>query len=74
MWLETAFCDKFLKRLRWYTGLEYEWRTGRRPDQGGFWVLLWSKDPRQFWWELRDEIERQAATAAFASPSARSVV
>jgi hypothetical protein len=59
MWLETAFCQKFLKRLIWFGSLDYEWRTGRRGDQGGFWVLLWSKDPRRLWWELRDEIERQ---------------
>ena len=61
MWLETAFCDKFLKRLNWFGGLDYEWRAGRRADQGGFWVLLWSKDPRQLWWALREEIERQTA-------------
>jgi hypothetical protein len=41
--------------------LDYEWRTGPRPQQGGFWVLLWSKDPRQLWWQLREEIERQSA-------------
>ena len=59
-WLETAFCDKFLKRLAWFGELDYEWRSGPKPEQGGFWVLLWSKDPRRLWWELRDEIERQA--------------
>ena len=58
-WLETAFCDEFLKRLTWFGGMEYEWRSGPRPKQTGFWVLLWSKDPRQLWWELRDEFERQ---------------
>jgi hypothetical protein len=59
-WLETAFCDQFLKRLAWFGGMEYEWRSGPKPQQTGFWVLLWSKDPRQLWWELLDEFERQA--------------
>jgi len=59
-WLETAFCDEFLKRLIWFGGMEYEWRPGPKTTQTGFWVLLWSKDPRQLWWELRDEFERQA--------------
>ena len=59
-WLETAFCEQFLKRLRWFGGMEYEWRSGPKPKQTGFWVLLWSKDPRQLWWELLDEFERQA--------------
>jgi hypothetical protein len=59
-WLETAFCDEFLKRLTWFGGMESEWRSGPKPNQTGFWVLLWSKDPRQLWWELRDEFERQA--------------
>jgi len=58
-WLETAFRDEFLKRLRWFGGMDYEWRTGSRPEQGGFWVLLWSKDPQYLWWELLDEFERQ---------------
>jgi hypothetical protein len=60
MWLETAFCSEFLKDLRWFHGIDYEWRTVNRADRGGFWVLLWSKEPRRLWWELRDEIERQA--------------
>jgi len=59
-WLETAFCEEFLKRLTWYGGMEYEWRAGPKAKQAGFWVLLWSKDPRQLWWGLRDEFERQA--------------
>jgi hypothetical protein len=59
-WLETAFCDQFLKGLAWFGGMEYEWRSGPKPQQTGFWVLLWSKDPRQLWWELLDEFERQA--------------
>jgi len=58
-WLETAFCQEFLKRLRWFGGMDYEWRTGARPEQGGFWVVLWSKNPQWLWWELRDEFERQ---------------
>ncbi len=59
-WLETAFCEQFLKRLTWFGGMEYEWRSSANAQQAGFWVLLWSKDPRQLWWELRDEFERQA--------------
>lgn len=59
-WLETAFCEEFLERLTWFGGMEYEWRSGPKPNQAGFWVLLWSKDPRRLWWELRDEFERQA--------------
>ena len=59
-WLETAFCDEFLKRLTWFGGMEYEWRSGPKANQAGFLVLVWSKDPRQLWWELRDEFERQA--------------
>src|SRR5215207_7846399 len=30
-WLETAFCNEFLKGLRWFGSLDYEWRTGPRP-------------------------------------------
>ncbi len=70
MWLETAFCDEFLKRLIWFGGIEYEWRTGPRPGQGGFWVLLWSKEPRRLWWELRDEFERQGNKAPAETRSA----
>jgi len=61
MWLETAFCERFLKRLTWFGGMDYEWRTSRRAEKGEFWVLLWSKEPRRLWWELRDEFERQLA-------------
>ena len=57
MWLETAFCNEFLKNLRWFNGIDYEWRTVNRAERGGFWVLLWSKEARRLWWELRDEIE-----------------
>jgi hypothetical protein len=60
-WLETAFCEEFLKPLTWFGGMEYEWRSGPKPAQAGFWVLLWSKDPRRLWWELRDELEPQGA-------------
>lgn len=58
-WLETAFCDEFLKRLTWFGGMDYEWRSGPKPGQGGFWVLLWSKEPQRLWWELREQIERK---------------
>ena len=60
-WLETAFCDEFLKGLTWFGEMDYEWRTESKPEQGGFWVLLWSKDPQKLWWELRDEFERQVS-------------
>ena len=60
MWLETAFCDRFLKQLAWFGGMDYEWRSGPKIEQGGFWVLVWSKDPQRLWWELRDELERKA--------------
>jgi hypothetical protein len=58
-WLETAFCDDFLRHLTWFGGMDHEWRSGPKPQQGGFWVLLWSKNPQQLWWELREEFERQ---------------
>ncbi|HZR17747.1 MAG TPA: hypothetical protein VFE51_10505 [Verrucomicrobiae bacterium] len=60
-WLETAFCEEFLQHLTWFGGMDHEWRSGPRVDQGGFWVLLWSKNPRQLWWELREEIESECA-------------
>jgi hypothetical protein len=74
-WLETAFCEEFLKRLAWFGGMEYEWRSGPKPNQAGFWVLVWSKDPRRLWWELRDEFDRQAhehLTRHRASPKSAS--
>ena len=61
-WLETAFCHEFLKHLRWFGGLDHEWRSGPKRGQAGFWVLLWSKEPQRLWWELRDEIERQSSS------------
>ncbi len=67
-WLETAFCEEFLKQLRWFGAMDYEWRSGRSLAQSGFWVLLWSKDPQRLWWELRDEFERQALTRAGSKP------
>jgi hypothetical protein len=67
-WLETAFCDEFLKRLSWFGEMDYEWRTGDKPQHGGFWVLLWSKDPKRLWWELRDEFERQSLSQIPAAP------
>jgi hypothetical protein len=67
-WLETAFCERFLKRLRWFGSLDYEWRSGSDPAKGGFCVLLWSRDPERLWWELRDEIERQSHQSARTLP------
>jgi hypothetical protein len=64
-WLETAFCAEFLTPLPWFGGLDHEWRTGPKPGQGGFWVLLWSKDPQRLWWDLRDEIERKTRDLEF---------
>jgi hypothetical protein len=61
-WLETAFRDEFLKHLSWFKGMDHEWRAGPKAAQGGFWVLLWSKDPQRLWWQLRDEFERQCAS------------
>ena len=58
-WLETAFYEEFLKHLRWFGAMDYEWRIGPKPGEGGFWVLLWTKSPDRLWWELRDEFERQ---------------
>ena len=70
-WLETAFCDEFLRRLSWFGAMDYEWRTGAKPEQGGFWVLLWSKDAQRLWWELRDEFERQSVSQMPSSASLR---
>ncbi len=67
-WLETAFCKEFLQALRWFGGMDYEWRTGPKRKQGGFWVLLWSKNPQRLWWELLDEFERQCSKSP-AGPS-----
>jgi hypothetical protein len=63
-WLETAFSKQFLQHLHWFGGLEYEWRNGERPEQAGFWVVLWSKDPKRLWWELREELDRQVVRPA----------
>jgi hypothetical protein len=68
-WLETAFCDQFLKRLTWFGGMDHEWRTGPKSGQGGFWVLLWSKDPQRLWWELRDEFDRQTRALQLPNPA-----
>jgi hypothetical protein len=59
-WIETAFCEKFLKHLRWFGGLDLEWRTTPNPKQAGSWALLWSRDPQRLWWELFDDLDRQA--------------
>jgi hypothetical protein len=61
-WLETAFCNKFLKDLRWFASMDHEWRTGGNIERGGFYVLLWSKSPARLWWELLDAIERELAS------------
>jgi hypothetical protein len=68
-WLETAFCDDFLAHLTWFGGMDHEWRSGPKPEQGGFWVLLWSKDPQRLWWELREEFERQCEIPPVAQES-----
>jgi hypothetical protein len=47
--------------------MDHEWRSGPRPEQGGFWVLLWSKNPQRLWWELRGEMEREGS-APLAAP------
>jgi hypothetical protein len=44
--------------------MDHEWRSGPRPEQGGFWVLLWSKNPQRLWWELREELEGEGAMPA----------
>jgi hypothetical protein len=59
-WLETAFCHEFLEPLTWFGGLDHEWRSGPGVGQGGFYVVLWSREPRQLWWQLREEFERQS--------------
>jgi hypothetical protein len=69
MWLETAFCAEFLKPLRWFGGMDHEWRTDSKLKRGGFWVLLWTKEPRRLWWELRDAIERRTHASLSASPA-----
>ena len=32
-WLETAFCEEFLKRLTWFGGMEYNGAPGRSPGK-----------------------------------------
>jgi len=53
--------------------MDYEWRTGAKPEQGGFYVLLWSKEPQRLWWELQDELERLSAVVP-SIPSATLTV
>jgi hypothetical protein len=60
-WLETAFCEQFLKPLRWFGSMDHEWRDGPKAGQGGFWVLLWSRNPQGLWWDLLDQFERRSA-------------
>ena len=69
-WLETAFGDDFLKHLTWFGRLDHEWRSSPKPQNAGFCVLLWSKNPQQLWWELREEFERQCDTPLLPQPSA----
>jgi hypothetical protein len=71
-WLETAFCDEFLKPLRWFGGMDHEWRVGAKPGQGGFHVLLWSREPQRLWWELQDALER-LSTMVPATPPATAL-
>ena len=71
-WLETSFCQRFLKHLRWFGGMDYEWRAGKKAGQGGFWVLLWSKDPQRLWWELADEFERQTRQFSLIFPISKT--
>jgi hypothetical protein len=54
-WLESSFCDRFLRGVPGFAGLTYEWRQG---DQ---WALLWSSNPDRLWWSLRDRLEEEAA-------------
>jgi hypothetical protein len=58
-WIESAFSDRFLRKLAWFGAMASEWR-GDLPRGGDLLVALWSKDPQRLWWELRDELERQA--------------
>ena len=60
-WLESAFCDRFIRALHWFAGLSYDWRDGAKPGQRDHWVLLWSSEPRGLWWDLRDRLEEEAA-------------
>jgi hypothetical protein len=49
--------------------MDYEWRGSAKPGQGGFHVLLWSREPQRLWWELQDQLERLSATSP-TTPSA----
>jgi hypothetical protein len=61
-WLESSFCDEFLKRLEWFGQMTYEWRNAVPPEQGkDLWVWLWSKHPQRLWWQLRDKLEQHLA-------------
>jgi hypothetical protein len=72
-WLETAFCDRFLRELRWFGSMDHEWRTGPKLEQGGFYVLLWSKSPDRLWWELADNIDRQLSSLGTHTANAKSL-
>jgi hypothetical protein len=61
-WIESAFCDEFLKRLEWFGEINYEWRdAGTGSGSGDLWAVVWSKDPQKMWWQLRDRLERHLA-------------
>jgi hypothetical protein len=61
-WIESAFCDEFLKRLEWFGAMTYEWRKPGPPNQNSdLWVRLWSKNPQRLWWQLRDKLEQHLA-------------
>lgn len=59
LWLESSFSSQFMEPLVWFGRMEYEWREGGPASGREMWVLLWSKDPQRFWWNLRDELENQ---------------
>lgn len=62
-WSEFAFCHRFLKLLRWFGAMEHQWRDDGRAHGREQFALLWSKDPRRLWWELRDYLEQAAEEA-----------
>jgi hypothetical protein len=72
-WLETTFCERFLKPLGYFGVMEYEWREGTKPGQKDLWVLMWSRSPQQLWWELRDAIGIQAEAVRDEPPPKAAV-
>ena len=67
LWLETAFCERFLKPLHWFGNLSYEWRERGSSATRDQLAILWSPSPRKLWWELRDHIEKYAHSSAIDS-------